>query len=213
MGSWFGEVSAPGLTRQPGFLHADVSLDVNTLDTPGYPTSGGYYRLSAATFRDRDYSRYSFRRVEADVEQYIPLVHKNWILALRGRAALSKTDAGQEVPFYLLPALGGPTTLRGFLDYRFRDRDLLLLNAEYRWPIFRAMDGALFYDAGTVAATPGALSARRLKTDYGMGVRLHSSTRTVVRLDVARSREGMRALFTFSAPFGDSRRTVVPYVP
>ena len=48
---------------------------------------------------------------------------------------LTETAAGQEVPFYLLPTLGGSTTLRGFLDDRFRDRDLLLFNAEYRFPI------------------------------------------------------------------------------
>jgi AAA family ATP:ADP antiporter len=212
-GDSFGEAGAPGLTRQPGFLHADVAVDVDTLDVPGYPSSGGRYRLSAATFQDREYSRYSFQRVDAEIEQYVPLAHRNWILALRGRAALTQTGAGQEVPFYLLPALGGATTLRGFLDYRFRDRDLLLLNAEYRWPIFGALDGALFYDAGAVAATPDALRAGRLNTDYGMGFRFHSTTRTVVRLDVARGREGSRVLFTFAAPFGSPRRSVVPYVP
>jgi AAA family ATP:ADP antiporter len=209
----FAEISAPGLTRQPGFVHADVALDVDTLDAPGYPASGGRYRISAAAFHDRDYSRYSFRRVEMDVEQYVPLAHRNWILALRGRAALSQTGAGQEVPFYLLPALGGAATLRGFLDYRFRDRNLLLLNSEYRWPIFGSLDGALFYDAGTVAATAGALRTGRLNTDYGMGFRFHSTARTLVRLDVARGREGSRVLFTFAAPFGGVRRSVVPYVP
>ena len=116
--------------------------------------------------------------MEADAAQYIPLLHKNWVLAVRGRMAMSETGAGQEVPFYLLPALGGPTTLRGFSNYRFRDRNLLLVNAEYRWPIFRALDGALFYDAGTVTAQ--SLTLHHPHTDYGAGVRLHSTTRTLV---------------------------------
>ena len=212
-GDRFDEVTAPGLTRQPSFLHADMSLDVDTRDVPGYPTSGGRYRLSVASFHDRDYSRYSFRRVEADAAQYIPLLHKSWVLALRGRMALSQTDAGQEVPFYLLPTLGGPTTLRGFSDYRFRDRNLLLVNAEYRWPIFRAMDGALFYDAGTVARSAGALSMRHPHTDYGVGFRFHTTTRTMARVDIARSAEGNRVMLTFTAPLGVPNRAVVPYVP
>jgi outer membrane protein assembly factor BamA len=210
-GDVFDESSAPSLTRQPSYLHSDVFLDVDLRDVPEYPTRGGRYRVSVAAFHDRTYSQHSFRRVEADAEQYIPLLHKNWVLAVRGRMAMSQTSAGQEVPFYLLPALGGPTTLRGFSNYRFRDRNLILLNAEYRWPIFRALDGALFYDAGTV--TDHSLSLHHPHTDYGAGVRLHSTTRTVARLDFARSREGNRVIFSFTAPLGVSGRSVVPYVP
>ena len=135
------------------------------------------------------------------------------MLALRGRAVLTQTAAGQDVPFYLLPTLGGTNTLRGFLDYRFRDRDLLLFNAEYRWPFFRALDGALFYDTGTVAPSAQALSMRRAHSDYGAGVRLHSTKRTLLRVDVARSAEGNRVFFSFTAPLSAPSRTVVPYAP
>jgi outer membrane protein assembly factor BamA len=209
----FDEVTAPGLTRQPDYLHADVSAAIDTQDVPGYPSSGGRYRVSFASFHDQQYARYSFRRLDADAAHYIPIFHNNWVLVLHGRAVVSQTGAGQEVPFYMLPTLGGQNTLRGFLDYRFRDRDLLLFNAEYRWPIFRALDGALFYDAGTVAPSLQALSMRHPHTDYGMGIRLHTTRRTLVRVDVARSPEGMRALFTFTTPLGPPSRTVVPYAP
>jgi outer membrane protein assembly factor BamA len=212
-GDRFDEVTAPGLTRQPDFLHADVNLAVDTQDVPGYPASGGRYRLSIASFHDQSYAQYSFRRLDADAAQYIPLFHENWVLTLHGRAVLSQTATGQDVPFYLLPTLGGSNTLRGFSDYRFRDRDLLLFNAEYRWPLFRALDGALFYDVGTVAPSAQALSMRHAHADYGMGVRLHTTTRTLVRVDVARSAEGIRALFTFTAPLGAPSRTVAPYAP
>jgi hypothetical protein len=212
-GDQFDDVTAPGLARQPGFLHADVSVDVDTQDVPGYPTSGGRYRLAYASFHDQDYAQYSFRRLDADAAQYIPLLHKSWVLALRGRAVLTQTSAGQDVPFYLLPTLGGTNTLRGFLDYRFRDRDLLLFNAEYRWPFFRALDGALFYDTGTVAPSAQALSMRTAHSDYGAGIRLHSTQRTLLRVDVARSTEGNRVFFSFTAPLGAPSRTVVPYAP
>jgi hypothetical protein len=212
-GDRFDDVSAPGLTRQPGFLHADVSVDVDTQDVPGYPTSGGRYRLSYASFHDQDYSQYSFRRLDADAAEYIPLLRKSWVLALRGRAVLTQTAAGQDVPFYMLPTLGGTNTLRGFLDYRFRDRDLLLFNAEYRWPFFRALDGALFYDTGTVAPSAQALSMRNAHSDYGAGVRLHSTTHTLLRVDVARSAEGNRVFFSFPAPLSAPSRSVVPYAP
>ena len=31
----------------------------------------------------------------------VPLFHRNWIVAVRGRMALSQTAPGNEVPFYL----------------------------------------------------------------------------------------------------------------
>jgi hypothetical protein len=206
----FDEMSAPGLTQQPSYLHADVAVDADTLDVQEYPSSGGRYRLSMAMFHDQDFARYSFRRIEADAAQYIPLGRT--VLAFRGRMDFSQTAAGQDVPFYLLPTLGGSNSLRGFLDYRFRDRNLLLLGAEYRWPMLRNIDAALFYDAGNVAPTANALSGS-MNTDYGAGLRLHSARHMLVRLDVARSREGTRALLTLSAPLARPNRTVAPYVP
>lgn len=209
-GDRFDETSAPGLTEQPKYLHADVAMDVDTRDVPGYPSRGGRYRVSMAIFNDQDFARYSFRRIEADAAQYVPFGRS--VVALRGRMDFSQTGDGQGVPFYLLPSLGGSSSLRGYLDYRFRDRDLLLLGAEYRWPILRQVDAALFYDAGTVAPAASAL-ARHLRTDYGAGIRVHSATRMLVRLDVARGREGTRALLSLSAPLALPNRTVAPYAP
>lgn len=209
-GDHFDEISAPGLATQPNYVHADVAVDVDTLDKPGYPSSGGRYRASVAMFHDRELARYSFRRFEADAAQYFPLGPT--VLAFRGRMDLSQTSAGQEVPFYLLPTLGGSNTLRGYLDYRFRDRDVLLMNAEYRWPILRRVDAAVFYDAGSVASASNLLS-RQFYTDYGAGIRVHSKTRMLVRFDVARGSEGTRALVSFSTPLALPSRTVAPYVP
>ncbi len=209
-GDLFDKTSAPGLTEQPDYLHADVAMDVDTRDVPGYPSRGGRYRVSMAMFHDQDFARYSFRRVEAYAAQWVPLGRS--VVALRGRMDLSQTGDGQDVPFYLLPTLGGSSSLRGYLDYRFRDRDLLLLGAEWRWPILRHVDAALFYDAGTIAPAARALS-RPLRTDYGAGIRVHSATRMLVRLDVARGQEGTRALLSISAPLSLPSRTVAPYVP
>jgi hypothetical protein len=213
IGDRFDELTAPGLTWQPDFLHADASVAIDTQDVPGYATSGGRYRLSIASFHDQDHARYSFRRLDADAAHYIPLFHRSWVLVLHGRAVLSQSAAGQEVPFYLLPTLGGSNTLRGFADYRFRDRNLLLFNAEYRWPLFRALDGALFCDAGTVAPTAQALSMRHAHADCGAGARLHTTRRTLVRVDVARGAEGIRTSVGFTTPLGAPSRTVVPYAP
>jgi hypothetical protein len=209
VGERFDEITAPSLVRQPNYAHADVAVEADTRDVRGYPNRGGRYRLSMAAYHDQSFSRYSFRRIEADGAQYLPIGPS--VVALRGRVALTQ-DAMQDTAFYLLPALGGANSLRGYSDYRFRDRDLLLLTTEYRWPILRMADVAVFYDAGAVAADARSLT-RRMHTDYGLGVRVHSDRYMVVRLDVARGGEGTRANLTFTAPLGLSNRTVAPYVP
>jgi outer membrane protein assembly factor BamA len=208
----FDEQSAPGLTNQPNYVHADLAIEADTRDAPGYPSSGGRYRASLAAFHDRDFSRYSFRRVEIEAAHYLPITGHS-VAAIRGRVDVSQTAAGQQVPFFLLPALGGTQTLRGYSDYRFRDRDLLLVNAEYRWRVARALDAAIFYDAGAVAPAAAAVSMSTWKKDYGVGVRMHSKTHLLMRLDVARGNEGTRAAVSFTPPLSFSRRSVAPYVP
>jgi outer membrane protein assembly factor BamA len=208
----FDESSAPGLTAQSRFAHSDAFVETDRRDVPGYPTRGGIYRLGLASFQDLDGSGHSFRRFDIDAAQYVPLFHQNWIVAIRSRVTLSQTAAGNDVPFYLLPTLGGGTTLRGYSDYRFRDRDAALVSAEYRWPVFGMMDAALFVDAGSVAATAADLWQARLHRDYGFGVRLHSATKSIARIDVAKGQEGIRLAVSLSAPFGASRN-VTPYVP
>lgn len=204
----FDDSTAPSLVLQPDYVHADIALDVDTRNIPGYPSRGGRYRASMAGYHDQSYGRYGFRRFESDGAQYLPLGRA--VISLRGRINLSQSS--QEIPFYLLPALGGTNSLRGYQDYRFRDRNLLMGNAEFRWPIHKVADLAVFYDAGTVAADAGDLT-KRLHKDYGVGVRAHSATHTVARVDIARSVEGTRFILSFTAPLALPNRSVAPYVP
>jgi outer membrane protein assembly factor BamA len=211
-GDVFDEATAPALAATPTYIHAEVAVEGDTRDVPDYPSNGGRYRISVATYHDRDFGRYSFRRLEADASQYVSIFNPRMVLAVRARVDLTDTAPGQTAAFYMLPTLGGSRSLRGYLDYRFRDRDALLLNGDYRFPLARILDGAVFYDAGAVAPSAGELSGRRLMTDYGVGVRVHSKKHLLFRVDLARGREGNRVSATFSTPFGTSQ-SIVPYEP
>ena len=208
----FDDSSAPGLTAQPRYLHADVFVQVDSRDQPGYPTSGGVYRVGFSRFADLDQTGQSFRRLDADVTRFLPLVHGSSVVVLGARLTATTTGANDSVPFYLLPTLGGHGTLRGYDDYRFADRNAALVSGEYRWRIFEMMDAALFADAGTVAPTVRALGTERLHKDYGLGVRLHTTTRSLLAVDVAKGSEGMRVGVSLSTSLGDPGRHVVPYV-
>jgi outer membrane protein assembly factor BamA len=176
---------------------------------------GGVYRAVAAVYSDRDDGRFSFRRYELEGAQFIPLSPVRWTLALHGWSVFSDTTGSSEVPSYMLPSLGGSTTLRSFSDYRFHDRHLLLASVESRWALFEHVDAVLFADAGGVASRVRDLGLK--ETSIGAGVRVHVRSTTIGRLDVAHGREGWRVLMRLNDPFRLNRLTrrnaAIPFVP
>jgi hypothetical protein len=181
----FSPDRVPGLSTQSDFLNTEVFVEANTRLPRGNPRAGGRYRASYQRFADRDLDRYSFNRFEVDAQHYISLFKQRRLIALRGLFSSSSPDSGHDVPFYLERTLGGPDDLRGFRQYRFRDRQLLLLQAEYRFEIFTAVDGALFYDAGTVAHQLEDLDLDGLESDYGVGIRFGTVNGVFLRVEGA----------------------------
>ena len=104
------------------------------------PLSRRLVRLPAPAAGSHD-----FRRIDAEVKQFIPLLRENWVIALRALASSTDTADGNEVPLVLLPALGGGDSLRGYPAWRFRDRNRLLLTGEYRWTAGPFVDMALVH--------------------------------------------------------------------
>lgn len=211
----FGADPVYAFRDQPTFFNRAVAITWDTRDFPGHPTAGSVYRAAATTFNDRGAGRFNFSLYEAEAARFTPVGHTGAVLILHGWAVGTGAASDQVVPFYLQPSLGGLNTLRGYTDYRFHDRDLLLFNVETRIPLMTHVDGAAFADFGNVASRFSDLDLR--KNSYGAGVRLHSRRQTVARLDVARSSEGWMVLLRLSDPFGLtrlSRRTATaPFVP
>ncbi len=190
--------TAPGLGASPQYLHSVASAAVDWRPSAGYARTGGLYEVRYHNYADRD-SAYSFNRIDAEVIQHVPILRETWVLSLHG---LLQTTLDGEVPHFLMPSVGGGSSLRGFESWRFRDLHAVLMQAEWRWPPNRhGLDMALFYDAGMVAATRGGLVLDGLATDYGIGVRLHSMLATPLRIELARSREGVRLVFSGGATF------------
>lgn len=168
----YTETTAPGITTQPAFLHLAAFAG---LHTPGQPESRKVdYRFFYHIYQDVEDHRYSFRRFDADLRHKFPFADKNEI-RVRGRVSLSESRAGQRVPFYLMETLGGSNirsddTLRGFRDFRFRDRHLVLLQLEYLRQIYGPIDFIAFYDTGKVASSISRFDEGRLRHTYGLGV-------------------------------------------
>ena len=60
---------------------------------------------------------------------------------------------------------------------------------------------AFFYDAGKVASRRGDLNFKELKSDVGIGIRLHGLVATPLRIDFAIGNEGVKLVISSSPPF------------
>jgi Omp85 superfamily domain len=194
----FDLIDAPGLGEDPTYLVTKAFAEIDWRTSPGYTDRGGLYRVDWSDYsQSNDTLRgYSFRRLDADIRQFIPLMRANWVIALRGLVSTTYTSGNDVVPFYLMPDLGGGGDLRGYQSFRFRDRHKLLLSGEYRWKAGQFVDMALFVDAGKVTADRSDLNFKDLQPAYGVGVRFHAPSATMLRIDVAKTREGVGVVFT-----------------
>jgi hypothetical protein len=203
------------MAAQPSFGYREASVTVDTRDHRGHPKAGGLYRAGWTGYTDQDLGTFSVRRSEAEVAQFVPVSRSRVVLALHGWLTASDTSAEGWVPFYLQPSLGGHNTLRSYADYRFHDRNLLVVNVEARVALFTHVDAAVFADAGNVAAQVSGLNLDR--RSYGVGWRFHSRESTLGRFDVAYGAEGWRFLVRMNDPLQLSRLTrglaPVPFVP
>ncbi|CAN5888558.1 hypothetical protein BH18ACI5_BH18ACI5_21350 [soil metagenome] len=198
----FTAADAPGLLEQPSFLYNDLFATIDTRDQPGNARAGGYYGVQWRHYNDSDLSRYTFDRVDVDLQQFLPIFDKKRVIALRARLMTTTAGDGQEVPFYLQPTLGGSDSLRSVGDFRYRDRNVLSAHIEYRWEAFSGLDMALFSDFGTVAPRVSDLDLFELHAAYGLGFRFNTYRAVFLRVDVAAGGpEGVHLFTKFGKAF------------
>jgi hypothetical protein len=196
----YSPATLPGLSASPTYVHSQASAGLDWRTAPGYTRTGGYVAVTGHHYGDTD-DQYSFQRVDYDVIQHVPVLRDTWVLSLRGHVETTFVDDTQVIPFFMLPALGGGSTLRGFASWRFRDRHSLLLSAEWRVLVNRFLDTAVFYDAGKVTRRTSDLDLGDLKSNYGFGFRFHGPIATPLRIELARSNEGLALVFSAKAAF------------
>ena len=191
----------PGLGAEVTYLHTQGTVGFDFRTSPGYARRGAYIAASLHDFNDSD-DNFGFQLAEYEGIAHIPILREAWVLSFHGRVQTAFEKDGQQIPFFMLPALGGGSSLRGYSSWRFRDQNSLLLQAEWRIMVNRYFDLAFFYDAGKVVPRTGDLDFDNLKDDYGFGVRFHGPFSTPLRVELARSRESSFSfIFSSSASF------------
>jgi hypothetical protein len=197
----FSAAAAPGLDEELNFHVTRATVSIDTRPASAYSTRGGYVRASIERNQEARGLPYSFTAQEYEAAQQVPLVREQFVFAARALLTLATPDSGETVPVMLAPYLGSGTTLRGYANRRFMDRNRALVTGEYRWRPSRYLDMALFLDAGQVAPDRHDFRFGDFEVNWGVGARFHGPTFSAFRIDVARGREGVHVVFAGSQPF------------
>lgn len=166
----------------------------------GYRTNvGGSFRM----FHETTGAPFSFRRLNAAWEQhYTPDTRFDFgSFSLTSRLVESFGPAGNAVPFYLQPTLGGSdidsvSDLRSYRDYRFRAPNALSFQADYERVIKDPLGALFFYDVGRVALQRSDLDISHMRHSFGIGMTIRAGNLPVIKLYYAwGGREGTHTTF------------------
>jgi len=140
-------------------------------------TKGWLFQVEAGLYQNNQYSTFSTYNIE--LANYIDLSSAPGLIAWQVQGHFTDGD----VPWNLLPDLGGSKAMRGFIKGRYRDEQMMIGQVEYRLPIFQRY-GMVFWGAvGSVAPKVSELT-ETLLTSYGTGFRFKLKDNINLRLDV-----------------------------
>ncbi len=146
-------------------------------------TKGWLFQIDAGLYQNSEYSTFSTYNLE--LANYIDLSSTSLLSAAPGLIAWQVqgkfTDG--DVPWNMLPDLGGSSAMRGYIKGRYRDKQMMMGQVEYRLPIFQRYGMVFWGGVGSVADKVSDLN-EELLTSYGTGFRFKLKDNINLRLDI-----------------------------
>jgi hypothetical protein len=198
----FSESDVPGLFTGASLRSTSLLIDHDTKDDEHRATQGGVESAAVSLKEGIGKGDFAYWKYSLDFQRFFPLSqdHRK-VIAIRGMAETNQEKGGSRVPFFDMPALGTWGTLRGFENYRFRDKSALAFGLEYRYRIWRALDWGLFVDRGQVAPEPGDFAWNRFHTGYGARLIMLPKPKIPITADIGHSNEKWRMYINFNPRF------------
>jgi surface antigen Omp85-like protein len=198
----FTEKQVPGLFSGATMRSTTLTIDHNTQDDVHRATRGGLELAEAGLHESVGSEDFAYWKYRLEIQRYFSFgQNRRNVIAFRGLGETNQEKGGSRIPFFDLPYLGSWSTLRGFEDYRYRDKSALALGLEYRYRIWRALDWGLFVDRGQVASEPGDFAWSRFHTGYGTRLIMLPNPKFPISVDVGHSNEKWRLYFNFNPTF------------
>lgn len=183
------EVEAGGVLESglfPGSRKGTISglglmVNFDTRDNTFSARSGSLFELDAMFYKKTLGSTFDFTSFSLDLRKYFTLFSTH-VLAVQSLVVMQNGD----VPFLNLAQMGGQYSMRGYFQGRYRDKNLFVLQAEYRLPVIWRFGLVGFGGIGNVSEKFRKLSLGDMKYSYGFGIRFlfDPNERIQVRMDI-----------------------------
>ncbi|MBD3314340.1 MAG: BamA/TamA family outer membrane protein [Chitinivibrionales bacterium] len=145
----------PGFKSGGLFLGPGVGLELDFRANRHRPTGGLWVVIGGALVWELTGERLSYWTTGTDMRLYLAAPwFGDRVFVLRSAYATVHGLGGGSVPLFALSKFSGEGTVRGYTTARFRDNEMLILSAEYRYLIWEnvlsKVDAVAFVDAGQV---------------------------------------------------------------
>ncbi len=185
----FAPDSVPYYHRASREYLLGFSGDLALLDQGVDPSLGIHGRVEWQHARGVRTSDPSYNQWLVEGRGYLPVLSPRRVLAFRAvYAGVDPTGDTDALPFYRLVMSDGPLRFAGYSSQRFRDRQLLLARAEYRWLVWHKVSAVALYELGEVAPSAGVFTIPAAHRSYGGGIRAGTGEGTALRIELATSR-------------------------
>lgn len=188
------------LTGSKGGISSGLGLSFvwDTRDQIFYPTKGGYYQGKAIFYMKAIGSSFDFNSYELDLRQYIGLNQRN-IIALQVFANFVRGNP----PFYELSLLGGSHIMRGYFQGRYRDKNFLAGQMEYRRHLWWRLGMVAFAGLGDVEKEMRDFRITDAKVSTGLGLRFlfDEAQKVNIRMDIGFGRDSSGIYFSVEEAF------------
>jgi len=170
----------------------------DTRDNIYFPSSGSYHEASVLFFRRTFGSDFHFNRYILDLRKYVTFLASH-VLAIQGYFSFITGDP----PFQMMSLMGGQNNMRGYWFGRFRDKNLITFQAEYRIPLVKRIGVVGFAGLGNVADRLSRFGRSDLKYSLGFGLRyaFNPKEKLNIRLDFGFTKEGLGFYVTATEAF------------
>ncbi|GLP96390.1 BamA/TamA family outer membrane protein [Paraferrimonas sedimenticola] len=157
-----------------------LQASYDTRDVLGNPYEGRLLQLDTGFYMPELGSQQRFQSIELNYSEYMQMGPRNSVLAwqLRGRFTHGN------VPWHMLSQVGGGSELRGYTAGRYRDKQMLMGQLEYRWDLPGRHGVVAWTGVGAVAPSVRGFNSSELLPNVGIGYRFEVKTRANLRLDL-----------------------------
>lgn len=145
---------------------AGIGMVYDSRDSIFYPRKGFYSETHFTNYGKLWGGNFNYNRLIIDVTGY-KVLFKDVVLATNSYNSFITGTA----PFQQMSLIGGTKKMRGYYEGTFRDQNLMMLQAETRFPLFWRFGAVAFGSIGFIGNNTDFIRFNDPKYTYGAGLR------------------------------------------